>query len=215
MNGKLITFEGLDGSGKTTVIKQVIKTLNEKIGSQSIIYTREPGGNKIAEQIRNVIFSKNADSMDGRTEALLFAAARRQHLVDNIFPALKEGKIILCDRFVDSSIAYQGEGKEIGANLIERINQFATDGLKPDLTFYFDITPEEGLERIKTQRKHETNRLDKEQLDFYYKVEKGYRKLIQKEPGRFVELDASKSVNEIVEDVISVLLMQIFDKKNE
>lgn len=215
MEGKLITFEGIDGSGKTTVIKKVVKILNDHIDSQNIIYTREPGGSQIAEEIRNVILGKNSDGIDGKTEALLYAASRRQHLVEKILPALNEGKYVLCDRFVDSSIAYQGAGRGIDTQEIETINAFATEGLKPDLTFYFDLPPEEGLKRIEDHRQNEVNRLDKEQLSFYYKVRYGYQQIIKKDPRRFIIIDASKSVDEIVENVISMLLLQIFDQVDE
>lgn len=162
-----------------------------------------------------MFLGKDSDGMDKRTEALLYAASRRQHLVEKILPALKEGKIVLCDRFVDSSIAYQGVGRGIDIQAIKDINEFATEGLKPDLTFYFDLTPEEGLKRIKDNRQNETNRLDQEQLSFYYKVRSGYQQIIKNDPKRFILIDASKSVDEIVEDVISMLLMQIFDQEGE
>lgn len=215
MKGKFITFEGLDGSGKTTAIKKVIQLLNDHIDKENIVYTREPGGSQISENIREVILGKDSDGMDKRTEALLYAASRRQHLVEKILPALKEGKIVLCDRFVDSSIAYQGAGRGIDIQAIKNINEFATEGLKPDLTFYFDLTPEEGLKRIKDNRQDETNRLDQERFSFYYKVRSGYQQIIKNDPKRFILIDASKSVDEIVEDVISMLLMQIFDQEGE
>lgn len=215
MVGKFITFEGLDGSGKTTAIKKVIQLLNDHIDKGNIVYTREPGGSQISENIREVILGKGSDGMDKKTEALLYAASRRQHLVEKILPALKAGKIVLCDRFVDSSIAYQGAGRGIDIQAIKDINEFATEGLKPDLTFYFDLTPEEGLNRIKDNRQNETNRLDQEQLSFYYKVRSGYQQIIKNVPKRFILIDASKSVDEIVEDVISMLLMQIFDQEGE
>lgn len=215
MRGKFITFEGLDGSGKTTAIKKVIQLLNDHIDKGNIVYTREPGGSQISENIREVILGKDSDKMDKRTEALLYAASRRQHLVEKILPALKEDKIVLCDRFVDSSIAYQGAGRGIDIQAIKDINEFATEGLKPDLTFYFDLTPEEGLKRIKENRQDETNRLDQERLSFYYKVRSGYQQIIKNDPKRFILIDASKSVDEIVEDVISMLLMQIFDQEGE
>lgn len=215
MKGKFITFEGLDGSGKTTAIKKVIQLLNDHIDKKNIVYTREPGGSQISENIREVILGNGSDGMDKKTEALLYAASRRQHLVEKILPALKEGKIVLCDRFVDSSIAYQGAGRGIDIQVIKNINEFVTEGLKPDLTFYFDLTPEEGLKRIKDNRQNETNRLDQEQLSFYYKVRSGYQQIIKNDPKRFILIDASKSVDEIVEDVISMLLMQIFDREGE
>ena len=141
-----ITFEGGEGSGKTTCIQHVVKTLEER--GKSVLLSREPGGTPISEEIRNVILDKRNTDMDPRTEALLYAASRRQHIVQKILPALKEGKIVICDRFLDSSLAYQGGARGLGIDEIYKVNQYATEGLEPDVTFFFDILPEEGLKRI-------------------------------------------------------------------
>ena len=162
------------------------------------MYTREPGGNHIAEQIRDVLFDARNIDMDPRTEALLFAAARRQHLVADIMPALKSGKVILCDRYVDSSIAYQGAGRGLGEDNIWQINQFAIDGLMPELTIYLDIDSELGLKRIAQNRADQVNRLDEEALSFHCKVRSAYQKLARQNPDRIVTIDASQPLTQVI-----------------
>ena len=203
VNGLFVTFEGTDGSGKTSVINQI----EEKLKAAGIDYlrTREPGGNRISEQIRNIILDVRFTEMDERTEALLYAAARRQHLVETVLPALATGKLVLCDRFVDSSLVYQGAGRKIGIAEVAEMNKFATAGLEPDLTFYLEIEPELGLKRIKKNRQNEINRLDKEQLDFYHTVANAYQQLAQKYPKRIVKIDASQPLADVVADTYAVL----------
>ena len=203
VNGLFVTFEGTDGSGKTSVINQI----EEKLKAAGIDYlrTREPGGNRISEQIRNIILDVRFTEMDERTEALLYAAARRQHLVETVLPALATGKLVLCDRFVDSSLVYQGAGRKIGIAEVAEMNKFATAGLEPDLTFYLEIEPELGLKRIKKNRQNEINRLDKEQLDFYHTVANAYQQLAQKYPKRIVNIDASHPLADVVADTYAVL----------
>lgn len=205
LSGKFITFEGLDGSGKTTVIRNVIESFKHSPDADRFMYSREPGGNRIAEAIRKIILSEKYSEMDARTEALLFAAARRQHLVENILPALDAGKIIMSDRFVDSSLVYQGAGREIGMDAVASINDFATDGLVPDLTLYFEIDPQVGLERIQSNRQDEVNRLDKDQLDFYQRVHEGYLKLAKENPQRIKVIDASQSIEKVTDNVLTIL----------
>ncbi|MEH7125079.1 dTMP kinase [Bacillus sp. JJ1773] len=190
--GIFITMEGPDGSGKTTIINMLGSRL-EAEGYQ-VMQTREPGGIDIAEQIRNVILDKNNTKMDPRTEALLYAAARRQHLVEKVIPALEKGYVVLCDRFIDSSLAYQGYARGLGMDEVFSINQFAIEGMMPQLTFYFDIEPEEGLERINRHKEREVNRLDLENLEFHHKVREGYYKLINSHPERIYKIDASQSI---------------------
>ena len=198
MDGKFISFEGPDGAGKTSVMRQIPADLKEQLGSDGVVYTREPGGNHIAEQIRDVLFDADNTDMDPRTEALLFAAARRQHLVADILPALQNGKVILCDRYVDSSIAYQGAGRGLGEENIWQINQFAIDGLMPELTIYLDIDSELGLQRIAQNRADEVNRLDEEKLSFHRKVRSAYQKLAQENPQRIVTIDASQPLDQVI-----------------
>ncbi len=201
MDGKFISFEGPDGAGKTSVIQQIQRELEDQLGTEKVMYTREPGGNKISEQIRQVLFDGQNTDMDGRTEALLFAAARRQHIVSEIIPGLKAEKVILCDRFVDSSIAYQGAGRGLGEKEIWQINQFAIDGLMPALTIYLDIESEIGLKRIAEHRSNQVNRLDEEKLEFHRTVRQSYLKLYQNYPERIKLIDASQPLEKVIEDV--------------
>lgn len=198
-----ITLEGVEGSGKTTVAKGVIQVL--QTSGYDVLYTREPGGNKIAEQIRDVILDTSHTDMDARCEALLYAAARRQHLVDVIAPALRDGKIVICDRFIDSSIAYQGYARGIGAALIEDINDFAIAGMRPDLTFLIDVKPEVGLARINKDKNREINRLDLEQLDFHHAVYTGYQVLAKKHPHRVQVVNGEATVGSIVTEINQII----------
>lgn len=204
LSGIFITFEGPDGAGKTSVLNAVEVELKQKI-REKIMVTREPGGNGISESIRNLVLDANNTEMDGLTEALLFAAARRQHVVKTILPALNEDKIILCDRFVDSSIAYQGAGRNVGTDKIFEINRFATEGLVPDLTLYFDVPSEIGLERIQKFRKDEINRLDKDSLAFHQRVRQAYLELYTKNKERIVLIDATQSFENVIADTLAVL----------
>ena len=202
-----ITLEGPEGSGKTTAVEAAVKQL-EKMGYQ-IVRTREPGGTPIAEQIRNVILDKNNTAMDPRTEALLYAASRRQHLVEKVWPALKEGKIVICDRYLDSSLAYQGGARGLGVENVLNINLFATENTWPDLTLLFDIKPEEGLKRIASNANREVNRLDLEKLDFHHKVRDTFLELAKRYPERFVIIDASKSKEEVAKNTLDTILNRL------
>ncbi|WP_417898412.1 dTMP kinase [Bacillus haimaensis] len=199
MSGLFITFEGPEGAGKTSIIQKLARELGEE--GFPILLTREPGGIKIAEQIRSVILDCDNTEMDPRTEALLYAAARRQHLVERVLPSMKENKIVLCDRFIDSSLAYQGHARGIGLEEVLSINEFATEKKMPSLTIYFDIEPEEGLKRIAANNKREINRLDQEELDFHYRVKEGYSKVIEKYRERFLMIDASKDFDTVYASV--------------
>ena len=199
-----ITFEGPEGSGKTSVIKNVYDYLTKR--GYEIILTREPGGTPIAEEIRNIILDKKNTNLDARAEALLYAASRRQHLVEKVWPALKEGKIVLCDRFLDSSLAYQGGARGIGVEEILNVNLFATEGFYPDLTFLLDIEPSLGLKRIALNKNREVNRLDLEKIEFHNKVRQTFLDLAKKYEDRYVIIDASKplvEVNKSVEEAIA------------
>ena len=202
-----ITIEGPEGSGKTTAVDTAVKEL-EKIGYQ-IVRTREPGGTPIAEQIRNVILDKNNTAMDQRTEALLYAASRRQHLVEKVWPALKEGKIVICDRYLDSSLAYQGGARGLGIDNILNVNMFATEGTFPDLTLLFDLDPQVGLARIAANSNREVNRLDLEKLEFHTKVRNTFLELAKRYPERFVIIDASQSREEVAKKTLEVMLSRI------
>ncbi|MBH9968570.1 dTMP kinase [Rossellomorea oryzaecorticis] len=201
--GRFITVEGPDGAGKSTILNELYNKLVEE--GRDVVKTREPGGVSIAEQIREVILNKENTAMDIRTEALLYAAARRQHLVEVVIPALEKGSIVICDRFIDSSLAYQGKGRDIGMTEVMNINQFAIEDKMPDLTLYFDITPEEGLKRIAGHDGREVNRLDLESLDFHQKVYEGYQSLIEQYPDRIKVVDASKSKEEVLASAYDIV----------
>ena len=202
-----ITLEGPEGSGKTTAVEAAVKALEAK--GYQIIRTREPGGTPIAEQIRNVILDKANTNMDPRTEALLYAASRRQHLVEKVWPALKEGKIVICDRYLDSSLAYQGGARGLGVENILNVNLFATENTFPDLTLLFDITPEEGLKRISANADREVNRLDLEKLEFHHKVRDTFLALAKRYPERFVIIDASKSREEVAKATLDAIMSRL------
>ena len=202
-----ITLEGPEGSGKTTAVEAAVKALEEK--GYEIVRTREPGGTPIAEQIRNVILDKANTKMDPRTEALLYAASRRQHLVEKVWPALKEGKIVICDRYLDSSLAYQGGARGLGVEEILNINLFATENTWPDLTLLFDIKPEVGLARIASNADREVNRLDLEKLDFHNKVRDTFLVLAKRYPDRYVIIDASLSREEVAKATLEAILSRL------
>lgn len=202
-NGTLISFEGPEGAGKSSILEAILPLLEEK--EIPYITTREPGGVDIAEQIRQVILDPDHTSMDAKTELLLYIASRRQHLVERVLPALAVGKVVLMDRFIDSSVAYQGYGRGLSVEDIEWLNQFATDGLKPDLTLYFDLDVEEGLARIARNHEREVNRLDLEGLELHQKVRQGYLALAEKEPERIVKIDASQPFEAVLADVLTIL----------
>lgn len=187
-----ITFEGPEGSGKTTVIQQVAQKLENQY---SVVLTREPGGVKTGEQIREVLLE--GDDMDDRTEALLFAASRREHLVGKVIPSLENGKLVLCDRYIDSSLAYQGYARGIGIEEVKSINEFAINGLYPDITIYLDVSVAVGRERILKNQRNQ-NRLDQEDVKFHEKVVEGYKKIIHNESERFIVIEADRSIDEVV-----------------
>lgn len=203
--GLIISFEGPDGAGKTTVINQLLPILSEKL-NQSIVSTREPGGVDIAERIRDVILDVNHTIMDDKTELLLYMAARRQHFVEKVLPALKSGKLVLIDRFIDSSVAYQGSGRGLDKQVISWLNDFATDNRKPDLTLYFDIDSETGLTRIAKNAEREINRLDLEKLEMHQRVRQGYLELAELEKSRVVTIDASQDLEQVVADALKEIL---------
>jgi dTMP kinase len=201
--GQFITFEGPEGAGKTTIINMLEKQLDHAL------FTREPGGIDIAEQIRKVILDKENTAMDPRTEALLYAAARRQHLIEKVKPALEEGKMVICDRFVDSSLAYQGHARGLGIDEVLHINQFAIEEMMPTLTLYFDIEPEVGLKRISSHNGREINRLDLENIEFHQKVREGYHLLMMKFPERIIKIDASAPLEEVFQNTIRLINEQV------
>lgn len=201
--GYFITIEGPEGAGKTTVMSDVVAQLTSE--GYEIVSTREPGGIRISEHIREVILDNTYTEMDGRTEALLYAAARRQHLVEKIAPALKDNKIVLCDRFIDASLAYQGYARGLGIDEVLSINEFAIGKLMPNLTLLFDLEPSIGLNRIAKHDEREKNRLDAESLAFHESVRAGYQEVVKRYPDRIQVIDASKSQEEVTDNVLEVL----------
>ncbi|SFE89493.1 dTMP kinase [Trichococcus pasteurii] len=199
MRGIFITIEGPDGSGKTTALQQVVPRLQQEM-NRKVVATREPGGSPIAEKIRSLILDPLHTDMDSRTEALLYAASRRQHLIEKVLPVLESGDVIFCDRFVDSSIAYQGYARGIGEEGIREINEFATEGIEPDVTLYIDVPAEVGIQRIHANLdEREYNRLDQEKLAFHEKVRAGYQQLAKANPERIVVVDGTMSREAVAE----------------
>lgn len=210
--GLFVAFEGGEGTGKTTAIDAIYDWIKEQ--GIECIKTREPGGIKIAEEIRQVILDKDNTAMDGKTEALLYAAARRQHLVEKVVPALERGAVILCDRFLDSSLAYQGYARGLGIDEVMAINKFAIDGYMPDISILFDLDPKVGLERISSNDEREVNRLDLEKLDFHERVREGYNTVYNVNSNRIVKIDAEKSKAEVQNDIKNILAPIIKEKYN-
>ncbi len=205
--GYFITSEGPEGAGKTTVMNLLGEQLTQE--GYDVVMTREPGGIMISEKIRNIILDNKHTMMESRTEALLYAAARRQHLVEKVKPALEVGKIVICDRFIDSSLAYQGFARGIGVEEILAINKFAIGDTMPNKTILFDIEPSVGLARINAHENREKNRLDVESLTFHEKVREGYLSLVDQYPERIDVIDASRSVDEVLKDVYQIVKSEL------
>ncbi len=202
MKKQFITFEGPEGSGKSTILKAVEKELKSR--DIDILSTREPGGIEISERIRDVILDVHHTGMDAKTEALLYAASRRQHIVEKIRPALEQGKMVLCDRFIDSSLAYQGFGRNLGMDEIFKINAFAIESTMPDLTIFIDTPPQVGLDRVFDNHRA-IDRLDLESLDFHERVYAGYKYLLQQWPQRIVRVDGNQSLEAVIKDVLELI----------
>ncbi|WP_125605707.1 dTMP kinase [Lapidilactobacillus bayanensis] len=196
MAGFFISFEGPDGAGKTTVIEALIKKL-ATVTDREVVETREPGGSEIAEEIRQLILDPKHTEMDDWTEALLYAASRRQHLIEVIEPALTANKIVMCDRYVDSSIAYQGGGRELGMDKVRQLNDFAIQGELPQLTLYLDVPVEVGLQRVKKLGAG-FDRLEGQALAFHQRVRESYLKLVEQNENRIQLVDATQPVEVVV-----------------
>lgn len=205
--GLFITVEGGEGAGKSSVIAKLYEELRRR--KMDVLLTREPGGIDIAEQVREIILNPRHTQMDKRTEALLYAAARRQHLAEKVIPALEEGKLVLCDRFIDSSLAYQGHARGIGIDEVYAINQFAVGDCMPDWTLFFDVSPEVGLARINAARGREVNRLDLEDIRFHELVREGYQLAMARDPKRFLVIDAEQPMEKVYEDALAALTAKL------
>lgn len=208
MSGVLITFEGPDASGKTTQIHLLEETLRQN--NIEPLLTREPGGTPIGEKIRDLLLDRESAEMVPMTEMLLYAASRAQHVEQIIRPALAEGRVVISDRFTDSSIAYQGYGRGLGA-LVEQVNSIATAGLRPDLTFLLMTTPESMRTRIDANQE---DRMEAEKDEFHRAVLEGFRKIGEKDPERIVMIDGSRSIGEIA-GVIEAKAMEVIRRQYE
>lgn len=199
--GKFITFEGCDGCGKSTQLKK----LSDYLTRENIphIFTREPGGGKISEAIREILLNGKNSEMTDECEALLYAASRVQHLNDRVEPALSEGKLVICDRYVDSSLAYQAHARGLGEDFITKINAYALEKYLPDVTVFIDLTPEAAFLRKKGADAND--RLEQAGMAFHKKVYDGYKSLAEKNPNRFVCVDGNKTPEGIFADVLKTL----------
>ena len=207
MRGLFITLEGGDGAGKSTQIRNIESFFDQK--GLVVVHTREPGGTSISEKLRDILLDSENTEMEDVTEMLIYAAARAQHVREFVMPALEKGQIVICDRFVDSSIAYQAFGRGLG-DMVGVVNDYATAGLAPDITFWMDIDPKAGKERV--SKMGDFDRLESEELDFHYSVYGGYKALAEICPERIKRIDASKSVDEISED-IKAYLIELCEKR--
>lgn len=202
MNGKFITLEGPDGSGKTSVMDGIKKFLDSN--NINYITTREPGGVKIAESIRDVILDVENTEMDPHSEALLYAASRSQHFHQKVVPALEQGTVVICDRFIDSSLAYQGHARGLGIDEVYEINKFGIGNKLPDATIFIDVPPSVGLKRL-SGRERIADRLDLEDLSFHERVYEGYMIISNKYSDRFKVIDGTQSKEKVIEDAIEII----------
>lgn len=207
MSGFFITFEGPDGAGKTTQIERVSAWLTQR--GRAHIRTREPGGTAISNKVRELLLNPAHDEMADQTEVMLYAASRAQLVNQVIRPALDDGQIVLCDRFVDASLAYQGYGLGYPVDQIAAINHFATGGLRPGRTYLLDVPVEVGLNRVHQRRSGELDRIEQKHTAYHVNVRNGFLAIAKREPERFYRIDATQSA-EIVFSTIRSDMMQIF-----
>lgn len=210
MKGKLVVWEGIEGGGKTTQIPAIAQWLRELTQSPQILVTREPGGTNLGKQIRELLLKEKGDAIHEKTELCLFAADRIQHLEEVILPALDQGMIVLCDRFVASTIAYQCYGRGLDRSLVEQFNQLATNGLTPDLTIWLKLDVEIGLQRARLRG--QSDRLEKENLAFHQRVHQGYQVLADKNPQTFIPVDASQSPELVTQETKKIIIDHVFNR---
>lgn len=208
MKGMFITVEGPDGSGKTTQLQLLVRSLTEK--GYEVVVTREPGGTKVGNSIREVLLSPEHDEMTPRVEMMLYAASRAQNIDQVIRPALKRGAIVVCDRFVDASIAYQGYGLQYDLNQILSLNEWATAGIKPDLTFLFDLTPDQASRRMKDRG--QLDRIESRDETFHQRVYDGFKKILEQHPDRMVRIDANATIEMIQDEVLDITLERLNER---
>jgi dTMP kinase len=206
-----ITFEGIEGCGKSTQLQMLAQLLTDQ--GRSVTVTREPGGCPIADQVRSILLDANNSAMTPLAELLLYAAARAQHMAEVVMPALQAGRIVLCDRFTDATAAYQGYGRQLDMTVIRQLNQLATVGVGPELTILLDCPVEIGLERAMARINNSCGareeRFELEALSFHRRVREGYLTLAAREPERFVIIDSTTSVRQSAADVASAVLPRL------
>lgn len=210
MKGFFITFEGIEGVGKSTQVQRLYEVLKEK--GYPVRFTREPGGTRIGEAIREVLARVDYDEMHALAEVFLFSAARVQHIEQIIRPAIEEGYIVICDRFYDATLAYQGYGRGVHLTTIRDINSIAAWGAKPDLTFLLDAEPALGMTRVRRrleEKEEFADRMERESFEFFDKVREGYLQTAQEEPGRFRVLDAGADYDFLHRKIVDIALSEI------
>lgn len=199
--GVFVTFEGVEGSGKSTQARKLAETLRER--GHGVTLTREPGGTALGERLRDILLDLGERGMLPEAELFLYMASRAEHVAGVIVPALARGEIVIADRFGDASVAYQGGGRELGASLVESLNQVATRGVKPDVTFLLDLEPQEGLRRLSQRGGGDRDRIESEELAFHERVRDAYLRTAEREPSRFVVLDGSKGPDDVAASVVA------------
>lgn len=203
MQGNLITFEGIDFSGKSVQANLLLGALKDR--KLPVLFLREPGGTEISEKIRSVLLDNANHKMSAMTEVLLYSAARAQMVRENILPNLEKGTVVICDRYFDSTTAYQGFGRRIDLDFIKKLNNFATEELVPDLTFLIDLDPKIALQRTKT----DLDRLEKEDSEFHQRVRKGYLEIARSNPDRFVVIDGTQSIEAIQDEIFMKIKLKL------
>ena len=207
--GLFVSMEGPDGSGKTLQMDLLEERLKKE--GYEVLRSREPGGTSIGEAIREILLGNGYTQMDAVTEALLFAASRRQHVVERIRPALAEGKIVLLDRYVDSSLVYQGIGRSLGMDFVQKINDIAIEGLQPDVTWMVYVDYEEGLRRKMAQSGHTMDRMEEQSDEFHRMINQGYYSLVERDPKRVILIDGARSPQIVHEEIWN--RMQVYLQK--
>ena len=200
-----ISLEGLDGSGKTTQFHRLAEALRGR--GRDVLALREPGGTAIGEQVRDILHDHKHTDMDARAELLLYCASRAQLMAQRIQPHLQSGGVVVCDRFADSTLAYQGYGRGLELNLLRALLSFATHDISPSLTLYFEVPVDVGLAR--RAKGEEFNRMDAQSLEFYQRVEAGYRTLVLAEPGRWCVVDATQPIDDVTANMLQVVVPKL------
>lgn len=195
--GIFITLEGPDGAGKTTQMENLRRYFIDR--NKQVVLTREPGGTPISEKLREILLDKANSEMADTTEMMIYAAARAQHVAEKIAPALERGEMVICDRFMDSSVAYQGYGRNLG-DAVRVVNSYAVSGIEPDVTFFLDLDPAVGRARI---GKDVQDRLEQEKMEFHYRVYEGYRAIWKANPERVIRIDAAREEAEVRADIFT------------